>query len=53
MGIVSGLSFLKTSYDMGGPVHATLVTGIADNTIGGAGPAGRTVRFVDKVEYRN
>ncbi len=52
-GIVSGLSFLTTSYDMGGPVHATRVTGVADNTIGVAGPAGTTVRFVDKVEYRN
>lgn len=52
-GIVSGLSLLKTSYDMGGPVNIMRVTGIADNTIGVAGPSGRTIRFVDKVEYRD
>jgi hypothetical protein len=52
-GIVSGLSLLSTSYDMGGPMSAMRVTGIADNTIGVAGPSGRTVRFVDKVEYRD
>jgi hypothetical protein len=51
-GVVSGLSLLKTSYDMGSPVKSTSVTGVADNTIGVAGPSGRTVRFVDKVEYR-
>ena len=51
-GIVSGLSLLKTSYDMGSPVRSTRVTAVADNTIGVAGPTGRTVRFVDKVEYR-
>jgi hypothetical protein len=51
-GIVNGLSWLTTSYDMGGPVNTMQVTATADRTIGVAGPAGRTVRFVDKVEYR-
>ncbi|MGE0277155.1 MAG: hypothetical protein AB7G68_21405 [Nitrospiraceae bacterium] len=51
-GVVSGLSLLKTSYDMGSPVRSTHVTAVADNTIGVAGPTGRTVRFVDKVDYR-
>ena len=52
-GVVSGLSLLTTSYEMGGPVSTMQVTGTADRTIGVAGPAGRTVRFVDKVEYRD
>lgn len=52
-GIVSSLSLLTTAYDMGGPTSAMRVTGIADNTIGVAGPSGRTIRFVDKVEYRD
>ncbi|MEX5220066.1 MAG: hypothetical protein NW701_19770 [Nitrospira sp.] len=51
-GVVSGLSLLKTSYDMGSPVRSTHVTAVADNTIGVAGPTGRTVRFVDRVDYR-
>ena len=52
-GIVNSLSLLTTSYDMGGPTSAMRVTAIADNTIGVAGPSGRTIRFVDKVEYRD
>jgi hypothetical protein len=52
-GIVNGLSLATTSYEMGGPVSTMQVTGTADRTIGVAGPAGRTVRFVDKVEYRD
>ena len=50
-GIVTGLSWLTTSYDMGGPASTMQVSATADRTIGVAGPAGRTVRFVDKVEY--
>jgi hypothetical protein len=52
-GVVNGLSLLTTSYDMGGPVSAMRVTGVSDSTIGVAGPSGRTVRFVDKVEYQD
>ena len=52
-GIVRGLSWVTTSYEMGGPVSTMQVSATADRTIGVAGPAGRTVRFVDKVEYRD
>lgn len=52
-GIVSGLSWLTTSYEMGGPVSTMQVSATADRTIGVAGPSGRTVRFVDKVDYRD
>ena len=52
-GIVNELSLLTTSYEMGGPVSAMRVTGVADNTVGVAGPSGRTIRFVDKMEYRD
>jgi hypothetical protein len=51
--IVNGLSWSTTHYDMGGPLRAMQVVDTADRTIGVAGPAGRTVRFVDKVEYRD
>jgi hypothetical protein len=33
-------------------MSAMQVTGIAD-TIGVAGPSGRTIRFVDKVDYQD
>jgi hypothetical protein len=51
-GIVHALSVTTTTYEMGGPATSVVVSSTADQTIGSAGPAGGSVRFVDKVEYR-
>ena len=51
-GIVHALSMTTTTYEMGGPMTHVVISSTADQTIGSAGPAGGSVRFVDKVEYR-
>lgn len=51
-GVVSSLSLLSTSYDLGGPVHQIQVSSSREMAISRAGPTGATVRFVDAMEYR-
>lgn len=51
-GVVSSLSLLTSSYDLGGPLRQIQVSSSRDMAIGRAGPRGGSVRFVDAMGYR-